>query len=141
MQVGDIYFNSKIDDPDFKVCDDNNVLQYYNFGNGIQYEGEKLAINKYFIGELKSKGLKKDTGYITIRFIVNCEGRLGRFRVQEMGNDFNEKEFSSDLKNQLLNLTKGMSGWMVGEHQGKSYDYYQYLTFKVEGGSLVEIMP
>lgn len=141
LQVGDISFDSKIDDPDFKVCDDNNVLQYYNLGKGLQYKGEKSAINKYFKRGLKSTGLKEDTGYITIRFIVNCKGEVGRFRVQKMDNDFNEKEFSADFEKQLLKLTKQMSGWMVGEYEGKIYDYYQYLTFKSESGNLVEIMP
>jgi hypothetical protein len=141
LQVGDIYFNPKIDNPDFKVCDDDRVFQYYNLGKGLQYKGEKSAITKYFKVGLNSKGLKEDTGYITIRFIVNCKGEIGRFRVQEMDNDFNEKEFSVDFKKQLLNLTKQMSGWMVGEYEGKAYDYYQYLTFKIDSGNLVEIMP
>lgn len=141
LQVGDICFNHKIDDPDFKLCDDNGILQYYNFEKGLQYKGEKPAIKKHFKEGLKAKGLEEDTGYITIRFIVNCEGKTGRFRVQEMDNDFNEKEFSVDLKMQLLNLTEKMPGWPAGEYEGKIRDYYQYLTFKIEGGNLVEIMP
>lgn len=141
LQVGDICFNPKTDDPHFKVCNDDRVLQYYNFGKGLQYKGEKPAIKKYFKEGLKSNGLEEDTGFITIRFMVNCEGKTGRFRVQEMNNDFNKKEFSVHFKKQLLNLTKQMPGWMVGEYDGKVYDYYQYLTFKIESGNLVEIMP
>ena len=46
-QVGDITFDKKIDDPNFKICDSSNVLQYYMFGRGLQYSGEKFEIIKY----------------------------------------------------------------------------------------------
>jgi len=52
-----------------------------------------------------------------------------------------EKKFSDSLSSQLLSLTKELDGWLVGEMEGKKYDYYQYLTFKMENGKLIEIMP
>ena len=36
--VGDIEFNKDIDDPNFKVCDQDRVFQYYNFTKGFQYK-------------------------------------------------------------------------------------------------------
>lgn len=141
LQVGDIYFDSKIDDPDFKLCDETKVLQYYNFGEGLQYKGEKVMINEHFKAGLKTKEQKNESGFITIRFIVNCEGKTGRYRVQGMDYDYNEKSFNPKLTNRLLDLTKQLDGWIIGEYEGKPYDYYQYLTFKIEDGNLIEIMP
>jgi len=141
LQVGDIYFDSKIDDPNFKLCDEDRVFQYYNFGKGLLYNGEKLKLNEHFIDGLKITEQKDESGFLTIRFIVNCEGKTGRYRVQGMNNDYKEKIFNKDLTNQLLSLTKQLDGWLVGEDEGKIFDYYQYLTFKIENGKLIEIMP
>lgn len=141
LQVGDIDFDSKIDEPSFKLCDENRVLQYYNFGKGLQYRGEKVAINEHFKNELRTKEQKSESGILTVRFIVNCNGRAGRFRLQGMDSEYNEKTFSDNLTSQILSLTKTLDGWMVGEIEGKNYDYYQYLAFKIENGKLIEIMP
>ena len=141
VQIGDIYFDSKLDDPKFKLCDENRVFQYYGFGKGLQYQGEKIEINQHFKEGLKLNEQVNESGFLTIRFIVNCEGKTGRFRVQGMDNHYAEKVFGDNLTNQLMSLTKKLDGWVIGEHEGTPYDYYQYLTFKIENGLLIEIMP
>jgi hypothetical protein len=118
LQVGDIDFNSKIDDPDFKLCDETKVLQYYNFGKGLQYKGEKIAITEHFKNGLKTKEKIGETGVLTIRFIVNCNGQIGRFRIQGMDNDYNEKNFTDNISNQVLSLTRKLDGWIAGELEG-----------------------
>lgn len=141
LQVGDIPFDAKKDDPNFKLCDATRVLQYYNFGKGLQYKGEKPAINEYFKNGFKPNKKIKDSGLITIRFIVNCKGEPGRFRIQEMSEDYAPEVFSKDLTSQLLSLVKKMDGWVIGTYEGIAYDYYQYLTFKIQDGQLMEILP
>jgi hypothetical protein len=139
--VGDIAFDEKADDPNFKICHEDNVFQYYNFSKGFQYKGEKAKVNEHFQNGFKGKEKNGETGFLTIRFIVNCEGKTGRFRVQGMDINYNSKEFSKELVDDLLTLTKKMDGWIVGEIEGVKADYYQYLTFKLENGKLIEIMP
>lgn len=140
-QVGDITFDSKLDDSNFRLCNESDVFQYYYFGKGLQYKGEKPNIIEHFRNGFKIRKNKDDEGLITIRFIVNCEGKTGRFRVHGMDNDYQEKVFSKHLTQQLLILTKQLNGWIVGEYDGKAYDYYQYLTFKIVNGNITEIMP
>ncbi len=140
--VGDISFDASLDDPGFKICSkENNIPQYYNLGKGLQYQGEKIAINKYFEINFKNRIQKNETGFLTIRFIVNCEGKTGRFRIEGMDNNYQTIKFDEGLENQILKLTKQMDGWMVGKLQGQKIDYYQYLTFKLNDGQLIEIMP
>jgi len=139
-QVGDIEFDEKIDDPQFKTCN-KIVFQYYNFGKGLQYQGEKIKILEAF-KEFNAIHSTDDSGYVTIRFIVNCEGKTGRFRIQEMNNNYEPKKFSDDVKTQLLKITQSLNGWIVSMDEGGSkLDYYQYLTFKLESGRIIEIMP
>ena len=78
--VGDIEFDEKLDDKNFKLCN-TSQLQYFNL-NELQYEGEKLAIIENF-EQLNLETDAKSNGYITIRFIINCEGKTNRFRVQQ----------------------------------------------------------
>jgi hypothetical protein len=139
--VGETKFDPTQDDPAFKPCNEQRVAQYYNFGNGFQYKGEKSEINKIFKENFKHTEQQGETGYVTIRFMVNCKGQSGWFRIQEMDVDYNPKIFSKTSVDALLKITKGLDGWVVGEMDNESFDYYQYLTFKMENGVLIEIMP
>jgi hypothetical protein len=105
-QVGDTKFDEKLDDPHFKTCN-KVVLQYYNFGKGLQYQGEKIKILEAFKGFNAPNSLD-DTGYVTIRFIVNCEGKTGMFRIQEMSDTYETKKFSDDAITQLLNYSRSL---------------------------------
>jgi hypothetical protein len=139
--VGDIEFDTKIDDPNFKICNEERVLQYYNFGKGFVYKGEKIKIIEYFHQNYDGAGYANETGYITIRFIVNCEGKTGRFRVEQMDNQYNRGNFNKKMIEKLLSLTKSLNGWETQIENNKNVDYYQYLTFKMENGSIIEILP
>lgn len=140
-QVGDIVFDKNIDNPDFKRCMDKDYgIQYYNHSEGFQYEGEKIAIIRE-LEKLNLSSSKKINGYITIRFVVNCEGKTGLFRVQQMNENYQEENLDSDFSCKLLNFTKRLSGWIPKEIRGTNLDYYQYITYKVENGKVAEILP
>ncbi|MCD4747667.1 MAG: hypothetical protein K8R58_15335 [Bacteroidales bacterium] len=139
--VGDIKFNQEIDNPNFILCDSNNIKQYYNFGKPMQIHGEKTNLIKYFSTNYRVSDSLNERGYVTIRFVVNCQGVTGRFRVYEMDNDCKSKKFSSNITQQILLLTKNFNQWIIGEKDGVKYDYYQYLTFKIEDGKIKEILP
>lgn len=141
-QVGDINFDKKIDDPDFKRCipENKHGYQYYNDSKGFQYKGEKLAIIRNLEKE-NIQSSKDINGYVTIRFVVNCEGKAGIFRMKQMDENYIEKELDKSLSNQLLDFTKKLNGWIPKEIDGQKADYYQYLTFKIEHGKVSEILP
>lgn len=141
--IGDIQFDDKIDDTNFKRCIDKDLgIQYYNSlqSASIQYKGEKIAIIK----DLEKQNItsaNNDNGYITVRFLVNCNGKTGLFRTQEMDNDYKEVTFNKKFVDQLLAFSKDLTGWLPMEAQGRTWDYYQYLTYKIENGKVSEILP
>ena len=139
--VGDIIFSKKLDGADFKRClDEKFTFQYYNDSKGFQFKGEKIRIER----KLEALHLKSDensNGYITIRFVVNCEGKAGQFRIQEMNENYQENSFPKKFTSQLLEFTKKLEGWIIKEYQGRKIDYYQYLTIKIEPGKVSEILP
>lgn len=142
--VGDIAFDEKLDAPDFKKCgagkDKPFSIQYYQGPRQFDYKGEKIAI----IEKLKNENIyskKEVNGYITVRFLVNCEGKTGLFRLKHMDSDLKDVALDDELENKLLKFTKSLDGWMPKEIKGLKVDYYQYLTYKIENGKVSEVLP
>jgi hypothetical protein len=139
--VGDIEFNSETDNKDFEICNSKHIYQYFNIGDGLMYEGEKLSIEKEFAEKYKSEIIKNETGLIRINFVVNCKGKTDRFRLISMGENYEEKVFVKSITEQLMGITKNLKGWKGKKYKEREIDYYQYLIFKIENGQLKEILP
>ncbi len=140
--VDDIEFDPKVDDAAFKVCyGDNHIIQYFNNSRGVEYEGEKTAIDQAFQDGYDESKAAKESGLIRVRFIVNCEGKTGRFRILAMDEAYNEKAFDASITGQLLEITKSLTGWKPKVERGSKVDYYQYLIFKIQNGAIVKILP
>jgi hypothetical protein len=142
--VGDIAFDEKLDEAGFQKCGAGKSrpfsFQYYHGAKGFSYKGEKIAI----VEKLKKENIyseKKINGYITIRFLVNCEGKAGLFRLKHMSSDLMDEVLDEELENRLLTFTKSLDGWMQKEIEGLKVDYYQYLTYKIENGKVSEVLP
>lgn len=139
--VGDIEENSKIDGA-FKICNsENEVRQYFNNSQGFEYYDEKPEILKIFKEKFLPSKLENQNGIIRIRFIVNCKGETGRFRILEADENYKEFNFDSNITKQLFNITKNLNGWIVKEINNKEIDYYQNLIFKIKNGNINEILP
>ncbi len=139
--IGDIEFDPKLDNPDFKLCYPKYVFQYFNNSGGIEYNGEKIAIDKTFEKKYNSEIVKKESGLIRIRFVVNCEGKTDRFRILGSDENYQEKEFDKSITDQLLTITKSLDGWNVKYYNDSVIDYYQYLIFKIKDGKILKILP
>jgi len=140
--VDDIPFDATLDDKDFIICrGEERAMQYFNNSKGLEYEGEKTAIIKAFEESYDFSTVVKENGLIRIRFLVNCEGKTGRFRLISMDERYNEKQFDKSITNQLLKITKRLKGWKPKVFENETSDYYQYLIFKINQGKIIEILP
>ncbi|MDH6309347.1 hypothetical protein M2451_002767 [Dysgonomonas sp. PFB1-18] len=140
--VGDIEFDEKTDRKDFELNLEKRIYQYFNhFDNGLEYEGEKLAIEKEFAAKYKPEKIENETGLIRINFVVNYKGETDRFRLIAMDENYNEKVFPQSVTSQLMDITKGLKGWKIQRSKDAEVDYYQYLIFKIQDGQLIEILP
>jgi hypothetical protein len=104
------------------------------------YHGEKPAIVKAF-DEIDLPVIDQNDGYVTIRFLVNCKAETGRFRLEQVNFDYQDKIFEGELVTQLLEKTKQLDGWLPGVREGLRCDYYKYLTFKIINNQIVDILP
>lgn len=138
--VGEIFSDSISDNKSFKLCKaEDRIIQYYAFQEKT-YATEKSDILASFF-EQYIPVANDDSGLIRIRFVVNCNGKSGRFRILGMNKNYQKKDFSNDITSQLLRITKNLNGWKPMKANGLPFDYYQYLIFKIENGQLLEIMP
>lgn len=86
------------------------LLKLSHFNKGLQYEGEKgNFINKFSENYIPIE--INQSGWIRIRFIVNCEGKTGIFRIIESNENYQVQNFDERITNQLLKL---QSRWLVG---------------------------
>ena len=139
--VEDIAPNELIDNPNFKTCNEKNVLQYFNVGDGLEYEGGKRAILDKFNNKYEVPKRSKFSGLIRVRFIINCNGSSGRFRLLSMDYNYKEVEAPENVTDQLVSITKSLDKWNIKNHDDSPIDYYQYLSFKIENGKIEKILP
>ncbi len=136
--VGDIKYDNLLDNEDFTLChEEEKAYQYFNFGKGPLYTGEKLRILQTFETQYQPIDKEEESGWIRIRFLVNCQGKAGRFRMIQSDFDYQEKEFDERIVTQLLAITKNIQYWQGFE----PVDYYMYLIFKMKDSKIIEILP
>ena len=141
QRIGYIALDAALDDPAFKLCAPNYVWIYSPF-NGVGYKGEKPALVNAFKSQFRPIEDPISNGYITIRFMVNCEGKSGRFRLTQIDEEYAlSGNIDSGVVDQILEITKSLDGWQRNYYEGTYYDYHQYLTFKIKKGNIIEYLP
>ena len=138
-KVGAIVFNPELDDPSFPLCDENNIMEYYQVKP--RYKEGLKSIRQYFsqVG-LDSLALGLKDGFITVRFVVNCEGQTDRYRVYAVDENYQTQLVPFENQDRLKRWLRKMGGWTAGQYEGIEYDSYKFLTFKIKNNKKTEIM-
>jgi hypothetical protein len=138
--VGDIPFDRSIDDSSFKACDSNRIFQYYNTDSWFLQH--KDSVRQYFMSEYRPPpDLPPQSGYLTVKFIINCAGQTGRFRLTEMDSTYRPYHFDPRISSRLFTLVRNLTGWQPALYKGRYYDSYQYITFRIRNGHILTISP
>ncbi|RFZ91723.1 hypothetical protein D0C36_09690 [Mucilaginibacter conchicola] len=138
-QVGDITFDPKTDRADFKLCD-GDIYQYY--GTGTTYKGGTKALKQYLLKHYQYKPAYKNiTGYVTVRFVVNCRAQTDRFRVLQIDEHYQKTTFNAGFISHLTKLCQSLNNWVAGGTDQRKANTYYYLNFKMLRGRIKEITP
>ena len=114
--------------------------QYYQ--TGASYEGGLYAIKKYYNDVYKSTENQKDTGYFTVRFMINCLGEIGNFEILQCDLDFKSTNFTEELQMQIISVLKNLKDWEPGiDGSGTKIDSQKFLTFVMDNGRIKDIVP
>jgi len=126
---------------DFFVCNEPFIWQYFNIGT--QYSGGQRAINHYILSHYNAPDTTVgQSGYISVRFVVNCAGKTGRFTMEQFSLDYQPKRFNPLISHQLFALTRNLQEWLPGKtDDGIIRDSYRHITYRLESGKITEIVP
>lgn len=140
-EVGAIPFDPAQDDSSFQVCNPDYTFQYYN--TAAYYKNHKDSISRYLLQNyrLPEGDFSGQSGYVTVKFIINCKGKTGRFRVYEMDSSYQPFRFRPVISNQLLSLVKAIQSWQPASYRNTVYDSYQYICFRIRNGRILRISP
>ncbi len=140
--VGYINPRTAIGPKDFSACYEDGILMpYYSRDQRAGFAQDKDSLRRYFASKFDNYGIINESGYITVRFIINCKGEAGRFEIRQVGMDYKKKKFHKNLVEGLLELTQELKDWQPLKRSDMTYDSMFHLTFKIENGELVEILP
>ncbi len=123
----------------FQVCDESRIAQYYNPERATYSEG-KNGLRKFILGNYKNKEYK-DSGYLNIRFIINCKGEAGRYIIHQNNLDLEPTELDEDMVSQLFQLTRQLKKWNPNYIRDQYRDSYMYISYRIENGEITEIIP
>ncbi len=122
----------------FQLCSMYTISSNHHAGKS--YEGGGYTIKQHFLNNYETPDAAKgQSGFITLRFVVNCEGKSGRYEVIGMDNNFKPFDFNRFITEQLTALMKDMKGWSPYEVDGTYYDSYKIINLKIQDGQIVSI--
>lgn len=133
-EIGDTPYNPKLDNKNFKFCDSANVLHKRAL---VSYTGGNRVLEKDLIENYKYlPEFKGFSGFFIVRFVVNCQNKTGRFRMEILDEKFQKIDCSEKLENHILSISKGLSKWNHALYKGKDYDCYRFITIKLKNGKI-----
>jgi hypothetical protein len=122
-----------------RLCIDRGITEFYSLN-------AKHPKSSYQILDEARQFYKKpeksaQSGFLTVRLIVNCRGEAVAFQLYEIDENYKNRPFDALISSQLLDFVKKLGGWKIGTYEGKSYNYYTYLSFKIKNGNLETVAP
>jgi hypothetical protein len=134
-----IEYDKSLDSEELTICNKKIIPQYYSVAT--DYVGGKRAIKNELLPQIKERKIEfgSRNGYVTIRFIVNCNGEIGLFRANEIDDNIKPTKYSDSQIKELKNITSTLSNWDVKIKNDKTYDSYYFINFKIEKGLITDI--
>lgn len=129
---------------EFKKCQPQNWTYYY-----YAYQAKYKISSETLVKEANEKIREIRTnasGFVTVRFVVNCKGEKGAYEVLETDKNYESITFDKALTGALLAYVQGLDLWPLGyseyeKQKQQPRDYSAFMTFKLDDGKITEIIP
>ena len=131
-------YDAKIDHPNYIICDSTGIS---SGRNRLQYIGGTNKLRK----DIRAKYVYRQayetfTGYIVIRFLVNCEGQSGRYRAESLNLDFSPSNAPADLLDQVTELLKNLDNWTKSAVNDPKKEYSKFINLKITNGKIQYVL-
>ncbi len=122
-------------------CKEYGVYYYSVGGKYPQASSTVLSEVKAFLKQEHTGD--KSSGYITFRFMIDCSGnRLKKTQVLQTDDHYNSYHFSKELVDNLYHFLTTLHNWKIARNpKGDIYPYTTFITYKIEHGKVVNIIP
>lgn len=141
-RVGYIAPEERLDEEEFELCFGGKRLNdYYNSEPDGRYAKNKNGLVNDIKAQLNTSKLKNESGFLTFRFIVNCEGNAGYFTAEENDLEYQPKAFDIETKDHLFEILRSLNNWRPVIINDESRDAHYYVTFKLKDGEITDILP
>ena len=133
---------SLIPNPTFQTCKEFNRITDNNYGyNFAHLEGRKDVVWSTLDEFLDPAIIRGESGFLTVRFVINCKGEIGRFKVEQADLDFQNYTFSDKCIRHLVEITNKMKPWIPAILLNVEVDSYAYIIYKIKDGEIIDILP
>jgi len=122
-------------------CDSRYLLYYYQANT--KYPASAMTVLSEVREFLTSRGkIYSGSGYITLRFIVDCEGKIYKVKVLQVDENYKtcrfDKQFVSDLNDYIHTLDRWEKNLSV--YDLKNVNYIAYISFRIKNGEVVNVV-
>lgn len=138
--VGEIKYDKTIDKSTFDICNDSRIFQYYSVNTS--YKGGRKQLRKDLLSILNEPkvNLGSASGYITIRFVVNCNGDTGRYRIYSTNLDYKKVVFEKVELEKFKKAISQLKTWNPGRIRNNvAVDSYYNVNFKIYKGFIQDV--
>lgn len=130
------------DTRNFKICGHERfIADYYNSTPDGRYIHGKRALLDTVKNNFDESKMMEQNGMIVFRFVVNCEGKPGRFVVNGYDFGYQPLKFESVSIDHLFSILQKLDEWRPVVIDDEARDAYFYITFKIEDGKITDILP
>ncbi len=125
-------------DKEFRRCNPD-VLPYGFYSSAFKYafKNNPTQFKESIIPRFNKESTFSDSGFLGIRFLIDCKGNIGDYEINELNLDYKKTDFEKDMVDGLLHLCLNKEHWKGS----KNVDTYMYLILKIENGQILEIIP
>lgn len=121
----------------------NYIPYYYSFK--AKYPLSSQTIVKNANDFLKRKGQFKENGYVTFNFLIDNEGQMNFVKYSQINENYEPKVFDIAFITNLYGFLKTLNNWKKAQYEyGKNktpISYVSYISFKIEDGKIINIIP
>ncbi|MEP0986045.1 hypothetical protein [Ekhidna sp.] len=134
--------NTMSDDSDFQLCDhERKITDYYWSNPDARYAYGKRVMLDTIYANLEESKLFNQNGRLVFRFVVNCEGKAGRFIARGYDLSYQPMEFERETVDHLFSIMQKLENWEPVVFGDELRDAYFYITFNIVDGEITDILP
>jgi hypothetical protein len=115
---------------------------YYYSVNGKYPQSSPTLLKKVNLF-LEKKPKYTGSGYITLRFVVNYDGKTSYYRVMQTDEKYQETHFDKRFVQDLYDFTQSLEPWTKCFHPEtkEPLNYKAFISFKIKDGKVINIIP